>query len=246
MSDDRNQGGGLPKDQLAQPGENRTVRNTGDFVERMIEGTREFGPTSKGSAHDIADVRIDYAREGEPIGHLPRRVPDEDALAALFVDKLGERLAFERAGVRLYDALLSKHEAYGGFDGGPSHDELGRLRSEELAHVQILTTAMKRLDADPTAMTPSADTTLTAGAGLGHVLTDPRTTLVQSLEAILIAELADHECWEALVELADTAGHADLAEAFKVALSDETRHLEQVRSWVGAALGRRSPAGRVR
>ena len=40
------------------------------------------------------------------------------------MDKLGERLAFEHAGARLYEALLAKHRAYGSFDGGPSADDL--------------------------------------------------------------------------------------------------------------------------
>ncbi|HUR26659.1 MAG TPA: ferritin-like domain-containing protein [Planctomycetota bacterium] len=238
MNNDRNKGN-LPSEQLAQPGSNRTVRNTADYVERMVEGTKEFGPTSKGSAHDIAEVRVDYATEGEPLGHLPRHAPEDDALAALLVDKLGERLAFERTGVRLYDALLSKHEAYGSFDGGPSYSDLERFRSEELAHMQILTTAIKRVDSDPNALTPAADNAFTAGIGLCQVLTDPRTTLVQSLEAILIAELTDHECWEGLVELAESAGEAELVDAFRLALADEVRHLDHVRSWVAAAQGRR-------
>ena len=36
------------------------------------------------------------------------------------MDKIGERLAFERTGTRLYEALVSKHEAFGSFPGGPS------------------------------------------------------------------------------------------------------------------------------
>jgi hypothetical protein len=42
----------------------------------------------------------------------------------LLVDKLGERLAFERSGTRLYETLLSKFDSYGPFEGGPERAEL--------------------------------------------------------------------------------------------------------------------------
>jgi hypothetical protein len=42
----------------------------------------------------------------------------------LLLDKLGERLAFERSGTRLYEALVSKHDAFGSFSGGPSREDL--------------------------------------------------------------------------------------------------------------------------
>ena len=47
------------------------------------------------------------------------------------MDKLGERLAFERAGTRLYEALVSKYDAYGSFTGGPSRDDLEHVMQEE-------------------------------------------------------------------------------------------------------------------
>ncbi len=47
------------------------------------------------------------------MGTLPD--PQEGATAVL-MDKLGERLAFERSGTRLYDALLVKCETLGGGD----------------------------------------------------------------------------------------------------------------------------------
>jgi type 1 glutamine amidotransferase len=70
------------------------------------------------------------------------------------------------------------------------------------------------------------------------VITDPRTTLLQSLEAILVAELADSTCWETLVELAQAAGEDDLVQPFKQAYMTEQEHLQQVRAWVAAGQGR--------
>jgi hypothetical protein len=43
------------------------------------------------------------------------------------IDRLGARLAFERSGVRLYEALLSKLDASGIFDGGPSREDIERI-----------------------------------------------------------------------------------------------------------------------
>jgi hypothetical protein len=37
---------------------------------------------------------------------------------------LDKRAAFERMGVRLDDALISKHDAYGSDAGGPSREDL--------------------------------------------------------------------------------------------------------------------------
>ena len=71
------------------------------------------------------------------------------------------------------------------------------------------------------------------------MLTDPRTTLLQSLEAILIAELADNACWEALVELAQQAGEDELVPQFESACATEQEHLTNVRTWLAAAQGRK-------
>ena len=78
---------------------------------------------------------------------------------------------------------------------------------------------------DPTQLTPSAHVQLTASHGVGQVLVDPRTTLMQSLEAIMMAELADNECWETLTGLAGLAGHEELAQRCEEALPGESAHL---------------------
>lgn len=205
----------------------------------MVKGTREFPPSSRGSEENLAAVRIDYGREAPPVGSLPPALdakPDESTI--VFLDKLGARLAFERTGVRLYDAILAKHRALGGFDGGPSRAELQRIRNEEHAHFLLLSRATESLGADPTAVTPSADVQATSSIGVVQVITDPRTTLLAALDAILIAELADNDSWEALIELARHAGHDDLAESFIGALRDEVEHLENVRRWLAAGEGR--------
>jgi hypothetical protein len=228
--------------QLAQAGENRTVRATTDYVDRMVEGTREFPATSGGGLQDLADVRVSYAEVADPIGHVPQAgLEQSTAERVLFVDKLGERLAFERTGVRLYDGVLSKHMAYGTFHGGPEFEELVEFREEELAHVRLLTDAIRQVGGDPAALTPSAALAATASRGVGDVIADPRTSLLQSLEALLVAELSDNDCWTALASIAETAGEGELAARFLDAIDTEENHLVHVRRWIAAGQGRPAP-----
>lgn len=70
--------------------------------------------------------------------------------------------------------------------------------------------------------------------------------LKQSLEAILVAELVDNDCWTTLIELARAGGHKALAERFEGALAEEAVHLVNVRAWVrNATLAEGAPAARV-
>jgi rubrerythrin len=217
--------------------------------QEMLTGMEEFPPTSQGSAHDVAQVRIAYAREAEPLGSvpLPASLKEKMQTAAkavmgespiLFMDKLGERLAFERTGTRLYAALVSKYDAFGSFAGGPSREDLEHVLQEEYRHFTMLQSAIEQLGGDPTAVTPSANLHATASHGIKMVIVDPRTTLLQSLEAILITELADNACWEALVELAQGAGEDELVKQFERARATEQEHLQKVRAWLAAGQGR--------
>jgi len=178
----------------------------------------------------------------------------------LLFDKIGERIAFERAGTRLYDALIVKYQA--AVDAGsqlPSIAEamaasgekgalpealqqelpmqtLQRIRDEELQHFHLLCQAMRRMGGDPTAQTPCADAAATANAGIMQVITDPRTTLAQSLNALLTAELADNAGWELLIELTEQVGEDELTGVFLGALAQEARHEQTVRHWLSALL----------
>jgi hypothetical protein len=216
-------------------GTNKTLGRPDD-LERMVEAGAEFGSEPLPGADEIAAVRIAYAAEGHGIGHVPDAGLD-DGLAP-FCDKLGERLAFERTGVRLYEGVLSKHIAYGGFPGGPTAEELAHHRDEELHHFRLLVDAMRSIGGDPLPVTPAADVAATASAGVGQVIADPRTTLLQSLEALLVAELVDNDGWDSLAGLAETIGRSELAAVFGGAKATEETHLADVRRWVAAGLGR--------
>lgn len=209
-----------------------------DRASQMVSAVEQFPPSSEGDARAIAAVRVEYAQ-----AEVAQESPALREQTPLLMDKLGERLAFERTGTRLYEALLSKHDAYGSFEGGPSREDIAHIMSEELDHFHMLIDAIKSLGGDPTELTPSANVQLTASRGVGQVLVDPRTNLLQSLEAIAMAELTDNECWETLTGLAHLAGEEELAERCEEALLTEQEHLETVRGWLAAGQGRPEAEG---
>jgi ferritin-like metal-binding protein YciE len=239
--------------QQATSGTNRTgMAAAAQRGQEMLAGMDEFPPTSQGSAQDIARVRMAYAKEGEPLGSVPQPAGVKQkvrtaakaitgAKPTLLLDKLGERLAFERAGTRLYEALVSKCDAFGSFQGGPRKADLEHILQEEYRHFTMLQSVIARLGGDPTAVTPSANLHATASHGVMQVIVDPRTTLLQSLEAILIAELADNACWETLAALAQEAGEDTLVTECERALSTEQEHLMKVQTWLAAGQGRPAP-----
>lgn len=211
---------------------------------KLVEYARE-APAPSGDETALLDARKAWAKHSEPVGSVPPPVSlkgvGKQALQALqgknpavFMDCVGERLGFERTGVRLYEALIAKRVANGRVRGGPGRAELERMRDEELAHFGMLKEAVEKLGGDPTVLTPSADVAGVEALGLLQVLTDPRTTLEQALGAILIAELADNDGWHLLIELAQGLGQKSLVAKFQAARQEEDRHLSDVRRWCTA------------
>lgn len=196
----------------------------------------------------IAAVRSDYVADAERVGSVPMPGTVTGAFNTVLsrlrgrspevlVDKLGERLAFERAGVRLYQALIDKANAVSGLETLPfSIAELEHIRDEELEHMHILASALDSLGADSTAQTPSADVSGVASSGTMQVLTDPRTTVAHCLEAILMAELTDGDSWDLLVSLTEQAGQDQLLPDFRRAIHNESEHLAKVRRWLRAVV----------
>jgi rubrerythrin len=216
---------------------------------RMIEGAAAGTPDGAVDLEPLepSTARIEWSRSAAPLGTMPTpatlKGAARSAVAALkgehagaFLDQLAARLAFERTGTRLYEALLVKYEAAHVHQGGPTREELEEIRDEELEHAAMLAECIETLGADPTAVTPAANVQAVAGHGILQVVADPRTTLSQALEAVLIAELADNDAWQLLHDLAEGMGQHELAEQFRHAQSHEEEHLARVRRWVSAAL----------
>jgi rubrerythrin len=236
------------KKTTADLGLNRTGIQTSPIASKeAIQGAQEGLPSSEGDEQGIVEVRQVYAQESGGLGTVPVPATFKGIVSTakelfkgtkptVFIDKLGERLGFERTGVRLYEAALGKYDLHGTWDGGPSREQLEKIMNDELAHFALVREAIEQLGADPTALTPSADLVAVASKGIPEVLVDPRTNLVQCLEALMVAELTDNAGWELLVELAQGLGQHELAERFEQALMAEAEHLQLVRRWLSAAV----------
>jgi rubrerythrin len=201
-----------------------------DGGEKMLENIDLTRPPS-GDERDLAKIRLEYAKDADPVGTLPE--PQPKGIARVLMDKLGERLAFERTGTRLYDALMVKCTA--DKSSGVPAKELRHIRDEERVHFALVGAAIESLGGDPTAQTPSADVAGVEGMGLMQVLNDPKTTVAQALHAILVAEMVDNAAWEELIELASQAGNDDLVARFTKAHDEEQEHLGKVQGWYKAA-----------
>ncbi len=208
-----------------------------------------------GDESAIAEMRSRYINNADPIGSVPMPATVTGAVSSgvsmltgnspqVLIDKLGERLAFERGGTRLYDALITKCEAMQEGATSMTIDDLRKIRDDEARHFSIVADAIESLGGDPTAQTPSADLVGVESMGLMQVVTDPRTTIAQSLHAILAAELVDQAGWEMLIALAESQSHNAMLSEFSLALDEERSHLQQVQTWYEEAiLGTSSSAG---
>jgi hypothetical protein len=228
-------------------------------IEAMQDACGALSPFNEIDTSELEAQKLAFAGEADAVGSVPKP-PSIKGMAksglaklkgmqpSILMDKLGERLAYERTGTRLYDALIVKYQASLqlaadalprgtlGDDETPLDEDPGqtleRIRSEELAHFMLLTEAIEKMGGDPTAMTPCADVTGVASAGFMQVLNDPRTTLAQCLNVMLGVELTDNAGWELLAALADDAGEDELTGRFLAALAQEQEHLTIIKQWL--------------
>jgi rubrerythrin len=217
----------MPQSPEAAPiGRNRTGVQTSPQLSEQMNDIVQPVSAQVADASPLNDVRLEYIREADPLGSIP-----EGPGPAAFVDKLAERLAYERGGTRLYDAVIAKFVAHAGELPDASLQELVEIRDEEAGHAALLRTCIEQLGADPTAQTPSADLVGVATSGFLQAATDPRTTLAQTLQVALAAELVDVASWEVLIALAEGSEQDAMVERFRKARDRENEHVAKVRGW---------------
>ena len=214
-----------------------------DLAAELIKGAKKTIPSSESDGKQVETNRAGYLKEGLPIGSPPvivldDRAGEEEMFAdadrmSVLLDKLGERLAFERQGTRLYEAFLQKLEqAPLEESAGPSSEELRHICEEELEHFKLLQKTIGKIGGDATVQTPSADVAGVLSHGIMQIVSDPRTTITQTLQAMLSAELADNDGWQMLKGLAGRLGFSDLQTECEKAFQEEQEHLEKVRVWL--------------
>ncbi len=229
-------------------GKNRTGAQANPVMTReMLDNEKAVSSDPQGAMR-MALQRAELSQEAPPVGTMP--IPGsvkgmaKTALQALqgekatvFLDKLGERLAFERTGVRIYDAVVAKIPASSTDKDAFSPEELRRFRDEEQRHFLMVKEAIEQMGGDPTAQTPSADVTGVISSGIIQAVTDPRTTLTQCMDALLVVELTDNDGWKSLIAMAEALGQDDMARRFTDALAEEDLHLSTLRRWLAERLG---------
>lgn len=213
----------------------------------MVRSAEMFAPLGPPPGTAMERIRATYMANAMPHGTMPPPASLKEAgltalemmkgnKAIVFTDKLGARLAFERTGARLYEALLSRIDAGPTWEGGPSRVEAEKIHAEEVRHFHLVKSCIEELGGDPTLQTPSADVDALASMGVIKVLGDPRMSLRHALHGILVAELVDTEGWSTLIELASSLGHEEMASRFREAHLVEEQHLVTVRGWLRTAL----------
>ena len=237
-----------------QMGQNRTGIQMSPIDTKKMLAEAQGAVHTPGDETGIARMRGDYAKASGPVGSVPPPGTAKGAAksgvqalsgrkAHVLIDRLGERLAFERAGTRLYEALIAKCEAAGAGVSKQDLQQLEQFRAEEARHFNLLADSLEKLGGDPTAQTPAADVTGVESSGLMQVVTDPMTSVTQSLHAMLVAELADNDAWDELIALSRELGQTDLAGQFEEARDEERAHLNSIRQWHKEATLRESQLG---
>ncbi len=206
----------------------------------LLDAVNEIHPDVPGDSKGMMMERATRAEEADRIGSVPVPGSAKGMLKSTFdmalgkspellVDKLGERLAFERTGVRLYDAMIAKARALETAESDLIQ-VLQHIRDEEFEHMNMVAEAIETLGADPTAQTPCADVVAVKSMGVLQVVTDPRTNIAQGISALLTAELEDNAAWELLIELAEAGGHPRIAKGFHKAKEQEDDHLVKIKT----------------
>ena len=225
----------------AQLGSNRTGIQASPVDAKKMMDMPKGTKLTPGDESGMVRIRTAYIQDSGPVGSVPPPATMKGAAKAgmqaltgkraqTFIDRLGERLAFERSGTRLYEAMLTKCRASAD-GGGQFVEELEHFCAEEARHFRLLSDCIEQLGGDPTAQTPGANVTGVESTGLMQVVTDPMTNVTQSLHALLIAELADNDAWDELIALAEEMGQKDMAKKFEGARDAEREHLQTVRDW---------------
>jgi bacterioferritin (cytochrome b1) len=151
---------------------------------------------------------------------------------AKVIDLLNERLAFERAGVKLYDRCIEVMR------GMASDEDVQRMlpemqehRDEEKEHEEWLEAQIRGLGGDAHAETGKSRLVTRESKGIEEVVMSD-AELPHLLHAMLAAELVDNAGWDLLAQVADEAGDGKAKREFKRRLHEEEDHLLFIRKAV--------------
>ncbi|HZU85467.1 MAG TPA: hypothetical protein VE987_21195 [Polyangiaceae bacterium] len=145
------------------------------------------------------------------------------------LDLLTARLAYERAGVKLYDRILEKMRASSNDDVMRMERKMTQHRNEEKEHEEWLEEQIRAAGGDAHAESEMSRLEETEASGVEKIVLGDDAPLPRMFHALLVAELGDNAGWDLLVKLADEAGDYDAKRSFKRRLHEEEDHLVFVR-----------------
>jgi hypothetical protein len=120
--------------------------------------------------------------------------------AAKVIDVLNERLAFERAGVKLYDRVLEVVRPSRDENVQRMPEELQKHRDEEWEHEEWLEGQIRSLGGDAHSETERSRLVTRESKGIEEVVMSD-AALPHLLHALLAAELVDNAGWDLLVQV---------------------------------------------
>jgi bacterioferritin (cytochrome b1) len=147
------------------------------------------------------------------------------------IDVLNERLAFERAGVKLYDRVLEVMQGTSDENVQRMLEEMEGHRNEEKEHEEFLEEQIRTLGGDAHGETEKSRLVTRESRGIEEVVMSD-AELPHLFHALLAAELVDNAGWDLLVQIANEAGDREAKREFKRRLHEEEDHLIFVRKAV--------------
>ena len=149
-------------------GPNRTGQQTSPRLSKEMNDVVQPVEAEAADASVLLEARLQFIRAADTLGSVPPPATVKGMMKTgakmitgsrpqAFIDKLAERLAYERGGTRLYDSVIAKFVAHQDELDGVTLQEFVEIRQDEANHAALIRTCLGQLGADPTAQTPGAD-----------------------------------------------------------------------------------------
>ena len=141
--------------QTEHVGMNRTGIHMSPIDSRAMQDVEQtLAGVDSGDESAMADMRTDYIITADALGSVPLPGTFTGAFnmgvhmlkgdrPQILLDKLGERLAFERTGTRLYDALITKCDVMLKDNISMTIADLEQIRADEARHFLLIAEAIK-------------------------------------------------------------------------------------------------------
>jgi bacterioferritin (cytochrome b1) len=151
---------------------------------------------------------------------------------------LNERLAFERAGVKLYDRVIEALRASEDAQTTDLVPTLAKHRDQEAEHAAWLEAQIRRQGGDCEVETDLSRLATREARGLEEVVDQDRDDPTHLLHALLSAEAVDNAGWDLLCHLADDAGDREMRRELHRRMREEQGHLAWLRETLEEISGR--------